>query len=289
MPRLIVNADDYGLTPGVNRGIQDVFAAGALTSATVMAAAEHASSAVTYCQAHPRLGVGCHLVLVDGAPVAPSGEVASLLKPGTQLFYPTLGEFLRALFAGRIRTHDVRREAAAQLQLLCSMGIQPTHVDTHKHTHMFPAILDSVLSAAADAGIRAVRNPMEPAWAVSLTKGSSKVRRLEVTTLRTLYQQRFLQTVRQHGFRTTDGALGVTATGTLDEKTLRSLVSQLPEGTWELVCHPGFQDADLAKIHTRLRKSREVEAQCLQSIPSLLAADTELVSFAALTPGEPAS
>jgi predicted glycoside hydrolase/deacetylase ChbG (UPF0249 family) len=283
MPRLIVNADDFGLTAGVNRGIQHVFAAGGLTSATLMAGAQEAAAAAAFARDSPGLGVGCHIVLLDGTPVTPPATIASLLKPGTQAFYPTLGEFLRALFVGKILRQHMQAEAAAQLKRLQSLGIQPTHVDTHKHTHMFPPVLEAVLGAAAGAGVNVVRNPMEPAWAVAATLGASRVRKMEVTTLRTLYQQRFLETVRRRGFVTTDGAIGVAATGTLNEASLRNLLQALPDGTWELVCHPGYIDDAIAKIHTKLRQSREVEAACLMQLPSVLKPDTGLIHFGDLT------
>ncbi len=279
MRRLIVNADDYGLTPGVNLAIQELNAAGCLTSATLMAGAQHARG-ISPAQG---LAIGCHVVLLDGSPVAPLADVASLLKPGTETFYPTLSEFLWALFSGKIQMLHVRNETAAQLNRLLNLGIQLTHVDTHKHTHMFPTVLQAVLAAAADAGVRAVRNPFEPAWAVSATPIAGFVRKLEVTTLRALYAQSFLSTVGGNGFATTDGAIGVAATGSLDPATLRSLLASVPEGTWELVCHPGHVDEALGSMNTRLRESRETEAVALAQLPTLLGNDTGLVHFGDIT------
>jgi hypothetical protein len=88
------------------------------------------------------------------------------------------------------------------------------------------------------------------------------VRRLEVRFLR-FFRKYFLDCIRQAGLATTDGAIGVLSTGTLDSKALHSLLKAVPEGVWELVCHPGYQDENLLKIRTRLRESRDIERMAL--------------------------
>jgi hypothetical protein len=90
----------------------------------------------------------------------------------------------------------------------------------------------------------------------------------------------FQRIVAGEGFATTDGALGVLATGTLDETTIRSLVQGAPPGTWELVTHPGYNDADLGRVHTRLRESRETERLALKAVGRV--DGLELISFAQL-------
>ena len=279
MPRLIVNADDFGLTRGVNRAIGDLAEAGAVTSTTLMANAPEAADAASTSKNNHRLGVGCHLVLVDGNPIAPPEQVASLLEPGTGRFYATLGAFVRALFRGRIRGEHLVTEATAQIRRVRELGIAPTHVDTHKHTHMFPQVLEAVLHAARTEGVSAVRNPFEPAWAMACGPRTSRVRKLEVTTLSRLYRKQFLRAVESHSMLTTDGALGVAATGTLDEKTLDGLMKAIPEGTWELVCHPGYVDEALKKSSTRLRESRATEAQSLFQMHARLTSAVQLIHF----------
>jgi predicted glycoside hydrolase/deacetylase ChbG (UPF0249 family) len=228
----------------------------------------------------PSLGVGCHVVLVDGEPQLPAQELPTLVDPRTGRFQPTLGAFLQRLFAGRIRSAEIEAEAAAQIALLQSRGVVLTHIDTHKHVHLLPAVLRPVLRAAGAAGIRAVRNPLEPLWSLRATPCAPLLRRAEVSLLR-LFEPAFRRIVAEAGFATTDGALGVLATGTLDAAAVASLLRNLPHGTWELVTHPGYNDADLAHAHTRLLASREVERQALLSIG--LQSSLELVSFARLT------
>jgi predicted glycoside hydrolase/deacetylase ChbG (UPF0249 family) len=280
--RLIVNADDFGLTAGVNRAIVELHRAGVLTSTTLMARAAATDEAIEMARANPALGVGCHVVLVDGEPVLSAHkEIPHLADPGTDRFQPKLPAFLRSLYPygrpSRSFVQEIEAEAAAQIKLLQSRGVRLTHIDTHKHTHMFPAVLRPVLRAARAAGIRAVRNPFEPKWSLGATPGAPWVRRAEVSLLR-LLEPAFRRIVAEEGFTTTDGAVGVLATGTLDAATVRALATALPEGTFELVSHPGYNDTDLAGAHTRLLASREIERDALDALkefPSL-----ELISFA---------
>ena len=279
MGRLILNADDFGLTAGVNRAIIELHRAGVLTSASLMARAAATDEAIELALATPSLGVGCHVVLVDGEPVLRAQNLPTLVDPRTGRFHPTLSVFLKQLIPGRIRSTEIEAETAAQIALLQKRGLRLTHIDTHKHAHMFPAVLRPVLRAARAAGIRSVRNPFEPAWSLRVTPGAPWIRRAQVRLLR-LLEPAFRRIVAEEGFTTTDGALGVLATGTLDSTTISSLLRNLPDGTWELVTHPGYNDSDLAQAHTRLLASRETERQALFALENF--PGIELISFADL-------
>ena len=265
MGRIILNADDFGLTDGVNRAIVELHRAGVLTSASLMARAAATDEAIKLAIATPSLGVGCHVVLVDGEPVLGAQSLPTLIDMSTGRFYPTPGAFFKLLLTGRIRSAEIEAETAAQIALLQKRGLQVTHIDTHKHVHMFPAVLRPALRAARAAGICAVRNPFEPVWSQRVTRDAPWIRRTEVRLLR-LLEPNFRRIVAEEGFTTTDGALGVLATGTLDSKTVNTLLGSLPEGAWELVTHPGYCDADLALGHTRLLKSREIEREALSEM-----------------------
>ena len=279
MSRLIVNADDFGLTSGVNRAIVELHHSGVLTSTTLMAKAAATSQAIEMARAAPALGVGCHIVLVDGDPVLPAHEIPTLIDQMTGRFPVSLPVFLARLFTGRIRSAEIEAEVAAQIALLQSSGVRPTHVDTHKHTHMFPPVLRPVLRAARAFGIRAVRNPFEPEWAVRATPRASFVRAAEVFALRR-FGPFFQRLIARERFSTTDGTIAVAGTGVLDSQMVHSLLSELPEGTWELVTHPGYNDADLGRIHTRLRASRDIEREALTALKDYPSVD--LISFADL-------
>jgi hopanoid biosynthesis associated protein HpnK len=278
--RLILNADDFGLTAGVNRAVAELHRAGVLTSATLMVRGAANDEAIAIARSMPTLGVGCHVVLVDGQPVLPAQELPMLVDQCTGRFQPMSGAFVQRLFTGRIRSAEIEAETAAQIALLQSKGVVLTHIDTHKHVHLFPAVLRPVLRAARAAGIRAVRNPFEPAWSRRATLHAPWLRRAQVSLLR-LWEPAFRLIVAEEGFTTTDGALGVLATGTLDAATLAALLRNLPAGTWELVTHPGYNDADLAQAHTRLLTSRETERLALNAID----VNMELIDFSQLGNG----
>jgi predicted glycoside hydrolase/deacetylase ChbG (UPF0249 family) len=268
--RLIINADDFGLTHGVNRAVGELHLAGALTSATLMAGASASEEAIEIALSTPSLGVGCHVVLVGPE---------QILKRHHQ---PSFGAFLGQVFTGRIDSAQIEAEAGAQIALLRGRGLRLTHIDTHKHTHMFAAVLRPVLRAAKAAGITAVRNPFEPAWSLRATPRAPWTRRIGVALLRRL-EPAFLRIVAEEGFVTTDGNLGILATGSLNPSTLGSLLRGLPPGTWELVTHPGYHDSDLAKTGTRLLASRNVEREALLALQQRN--EMKLISFANLPEG----
>ena len=266
---LLINADDFGLTPGVNRSIVALHRAGVLSSATLMATGAFFDDAVALARSVPTLEVGCHVVLVDGSPALPAEQIPSLCPDG-QLFRPKLGRFAADLHLSRIRPDEIEAEASAQIRRLRQAGVRVSHVDTHKHTHLFPRVLRPLLQAARACGVPAIRNPFEPAWAVRATAGASALRRLQISFLGT-HRRSFLRQVQQAGLVTPAGTLGVLATGTADVPgALASLLAALPGGAemWELVCHPGYLDEHLDRAATRLRASRAQEhAALLEQIP----------------------
>lgn len=279
-PQLIVNADDFGLTAGVNRAILELNAAGALTSATLMATGSAFREAVHAAFVQTSLDVGCHVVLVDGTPVLPHTQIPTLATASG--FRPTLGAFVKALLRGQIKASEIEAEASAQIIRVQSAGLSVSHVDTHKHTHMFAGVLRPLLAAAASCGVTCIRNPFEPPWSLRATGNAGFGRRLQVTLLRTQHRG-FRRAVRHAGLLTTDGAVGVLATGTLDTPTLQRLMQAMPAGTWELVCHPGYQDEALAAVQTRLRASRELEREALLDVfGSGNPSPVELVNFHSL-------
>lgn len=285
MRRLIINADDFGLTLGVNRAIAEANRSGVLTSATIMANSRAFAEAVVTAKSLPALKTGCHVALIDGEPV--SSNLASLTGDGTHFRF-SLKQFALAAVRKKISAEEIEREAEAQIRKIQASGLTVTHVDSHKHTHMFPHVLRPVLRAAKACGIRAVRNPFEPrrSWAVGkvLATRGLWMRATEVVALQ-VFAAKFRKAVQEEGMLTTDGTVGIAATGMLDERMLHAILNAMPEGTWELVCHPGYADADLQAAGTRLLKSREVELQALTSAEtrSLISRrGIELISYADL-------
>jgi hopanoid biosynthesis associated protein HpnK len=273
--RLIINADDFGLTAGVNRSIIESHNQGVLSSATLMANGGSFDDAVQKARSVPKLSVGCHVVLVDGSPVSAPNTVDTLLairSSQPEKFYSRLSAFTaRAMFGGFDRDQLVA-EVTAQIKTIQAAGIEVTHLDTHKHAHIFPEILAALLRAARICGVRAVRNPFVPVKAMNakLFKGKSGIwkRYGQVRMLHTFSRQ-FLQRTKRAGILTPDGLVGMIETGSLESAgysaLLKQTIASLPDGTWELVCHPGYNDGDLRAAGTRLLASREEERRLLVS------------------------
>jgi chitin disaccharide deacetylase len=262
--RLIVNADDFGFTSGVNRAIVKAHTEGVVTSATLMADGPAFCDAKDLAKRFPKLSIGCHVVLIDGKPVLAPAKLPSLTHAGR--FRDDLKAFSARALTGRLDATEIVAEATAQIRRVQTAGVCLSHLDTHKHTHIFPKVLRPLLLAAAECGLRAVRNPFGPRLPLPLSELLKRpnlwTRWAEMRALGTL-AGKFRKAVEQAGFVIPDGTLGIEVTGTLDETLFTAIVTDLPEGTWEFVCHPGYNDADLQSAKTRLRESREIELRVL--------------------------
>lgn len=291
MRRLIINADDFGMTVGVNRAIAEAHRAGLVTSATVMSNEAATDDAIAIASQSPLLKTGCHIVLVDGRPVSEPQRVPTLIDShngrGAKL-RAGIAQLAVASVMGRVREDEMRNEAAAQISRLQSQGLLLSHIDCHMHSHILPRVLRAVLQAARDHGVKAVRNPFEPPWSIAATHKPSSFRSwnrsAQITALRTLHSQ-FRNTVHQHGMMTTDGTIGIAITGLLDRELLTRLIEAMPQGTWELVTHPGYNDRALIEASTELKQSRAIELELLTSsdtLDLLHAHQIELISYSDL-------
>lgn len=156
--RLIVNADDFGASGETLRATIECFEAGALTSATIMVGMEQTEAALAYARANPKLGFGLHLRLVadgDARPLAGADSVPALVA-GDGRFLPTRTVRLRAL-SGRLPVEQLEREIVAQLDALVAAGVTPTHLDSHRHVHKLPQVVDALKRALPRFGITRVR------------------------------------------------------------------------------------------------------------------------------------
>ncbi len=260
MRRLIVNADDFGLTSGVNSGIVESHQNGIVTSATLMACGARFDEAAVLAKEVPRLSLGCHVVLVDGQPISRPSNVSTLLMTGEPAhFLNSLLSFAARAASGKLDEGEIEAEVTAQVRKLQWAGVAVSHLDSHKHTHMFPVVLRGMLRAANNCGIRAIRNPFEPLVFARL----GGLKRNFQLRMMSGFRRNFRRALDHAGVATPDGCIGVAATGGLTEQTFRELIAKLPEGTWEFVSHPGHNDAELDWVKTRLRDSREKEIAIL--------------------------
>jgi predicted glycoside hydrolase/deacetylase ChbG (UPF0249 family) len=255
--RLIVNADDFGWTRDDNEGIVHAHRNGILTATTLMAGGRAFDHAVALARETPSLDIGVHLTLLQTT------------SPFTGKPLPKdIPALLRAIATRGI---DIYGELAAQVRKIVAAGIAPSHLDTHKHTHVLPQVASAVARIVREFGIRWVRKPFD----FGLTSG------LAARLMRT--QRSGLQRkLRDAGAVSTDHFAGFALTGHLDEATLVRLIGELPDGTTELMCHPGFCREELRASATRLKESRAVELAALTSPlvqAALQARPVELINY----------
>ncbi len=291
MKRLIVNADDFGLTGKVNEAIIEGHANGIITSTTLMANGGAFESAVALVRQQPRLGVGVHLNLTEGRPVAAAARIPSLVGPAGFL-QTGPGRLARGLVLGRVRRADIEREARAQIEKILAAGVRPTHIDGHKHVHLAPGLFGLVARLAKEYGIGAVRRPAER------SVGLIGLLRRNAGSRPAILKQRVMAILlaagglgcrvrlRRDGLTAPARFYGVTQTGFLDEAALSAILRAVPEGTSEIMCHPGYVDADLKATPTRLLAQRETELRALTS-PAIRALvgtlSIELIHYGHLT------
>ena len=268
MPRnLIVNADDLGWTAGVNRGIAEAHGNGIVTSASLLANGEAFTEAVELVRTGRGLGVGVHLNLNDGRPVAPREAVPTLLNNAGEFEGGPDGLLLK-IATRALSVREVETEWEAQISKVRKAGLEPTHLDGHKHVHMLPGLFEIALRLAKRHGIAAIRVSHE---ASSLRAALSTSEARAAVVLKQGVQARGLKLLARDareqaeraGVSTADFFCGFAQTGELTKEGVARLLRGLPEGTTELMCHPGHADDALRKTATRLQASREKELEIL--------------------------
>ena len=261
---LIVNGDDFGLTAGVNAGILDAHTRGILTSASLFANAPATADAVAIAARTPTLAVGCHLTLVDGEPVLPASEVPRLAPAGR--FRPTWGAFIRDAMLGRIPRREIEKELAAQIERLHAAGLRLTHLDSHKHVHAYPPVFAIVADLAARFGVPRVRVPCERPVLATLASHARRagVRRQAIeNAMLAPWCARDRAILERRGLPPAPAFLGRALTGLFTPASFRTLIERVAVGRTELMMHPGYADAALDRVRTRLRRQRADEVALL--------------------------
>jgi predicted glycoside hydrolase/deacetylase ChbG (UPF0249 family) len=240
--RLIVNADDFGITEAVNRGIVEAHDLGIVTSTSIMATGAAFEHAVALARSRPGLAVGIHLVLTEQRPLIGAAAAASLVEPGG-LFPPHVAQLLGKRLRGRISLPEVRLELDAQLKRVRDAGIAVSHIDGHQHVHVLPGIAAIVAELAGQHGVAAVRYPAERVRGYMLRSLKYARRVAEQAALRLLCESSPLKHLRR-----SDDFVGFYFGGRLDEANLATVLAGLPSGrTVELMCHPGDEDMQASK------------------------------------------
>ncbi len=287
MKQLIVNADDFGLTEQVSRGILDAHREGIVTSTTLMANGGAFDAAVTLARRSPRLGVGVHLNLTQGAPVSPPSKIPTLVDGQGRLhFSPAL--LWEGITRRKVNLADIQTELRAQISKARRAGIFPTHLDGHKHVHVLPGVSEIVIRLAQEFGIRRVRCPFEAdpgVWhilRVSQGAAPSVFKQYLVARVVSHFARRFRDEVERAGLMSPAQFYGLSNTGFLNTRGIQDILCRMSEGVSELMCHPGYADGELVKAGTRLLAQREVEALALtaRNVKKLVADEgIQLVSY----------
>lgn len=269
---LVVNGDDFGLTPGVNAGILHAHTHGILTSASLFANAPATDEAIALARRTPTLGVGCHLVLADGVPLLPAADLPTLAPDGQ--FRASWGSFIRSIITSAVALDEIERELTAQVDRLCRAGLTLTHLDSHKHVHAYPPVFAIVARLARRFAIPTVRVPCEPRPVALVVRhaATAGARRQAVENLALVpWAARDRRLMTRSGLARAPLFFGRALTGVFNPDALRAVLEALPSGVSELMTHPGYPDSALDRVRTRLRAQRATEVALLTD-PSI--ADT---------------
>ncbi|MHB1390243.1 MAG: carbohydrate deacetylase [Thermoleophilia bacterium] len=264
--RLIINADDFGLTAGINRAVIECFQRGAVTSTTLMVNAGAARDAAALAATNRGLGVGLHLNLTAGAPTLPPEKVTSLV--GANGKFPGLQQMLVRLTLGRARTGELEAEVLAQIERCRELGVEPTHVDSHHHLHAHPRLRGILAWACRRAGIKKARG-------YRMAMRSPKAAAIRLASLIPVGGDALL---------TPNRFSGIEAMGDRDMATALAAELSSTRGVLEFMCHPGHADADLASVST-YSDQRQVELIALLAgewLAAIESAAAEPISYCEL-------
>jgi chitin disaccharide deacetylase len=230
---LIVTADDFGLHEAVNAAVQQANQQGILTAASLMVGAPATADAVRRARELPRLRVGLHLVLVDGAPLLPVSSVPQLVDRSGR-FRSRMAVDGAHYFLSRDARRQLEAEMRAQFRAFAATGLTPDHVNAHKHFHLHPTLLTLMLRIGRDYGMRAVRYPYEPTRLLSGVSLSEHAAAIALDPWLKLMRRR----LRRAGLVHNDQVFGIARSGAIDEATLIDALRALPAGITEIYLHP---------------------------------------------------
>jgi len=240
MKRLIITADDFGAAPEVNEAVEIAHQRGVLTAASLMVGAPAVAGALEIAQRNPRLGVGLHVVLVEGKPVLPPKEIPDLVNKDGYFRSDMVRSATEMFFLPRVR-RQLAAEIGAQFAAFAATGLPLDHADAHKHFHLHPTIAGLVLKTGARYGLKAVRVPLEPRGPLAFESTSNG------PSLLNGWAALLRRKAVAAGMLVPDQVFGLRWSGAMTEERLRGIVENLPEGLSEIYLHPasaaGFQGA----------------------------------------------
>lgn len=240
LKRLIVTADDFGISEPVNAAIEDAHRNGILTATCLMVSGAAAADAVARAKDMPRLGVGLHVVVVCGRPILPAALVPDLVDDDGCFDDNLVRAGFRYFFLPAVRA-QLAMEIRAQFEAFAETGLPLDHVNAHNHMHVHPTVLSLILRIGREFGLRAIRIPWEPpADSAPVSLGESFVG---------AWIGRLRRRAERAGIRVNDRIYGVRDSGRMDRDTLLPILRHLPDGVSEVVTHPAtgrWPDIDAA-------------------------------------------
>ena len=279
MKRLIVNADDFGETPGVNRGVLEAHRRGLVTSASILVNGQAAKAALELSRQVPKLGLGVHLNLSEGIPLSPPRQIPTLVN-NRGLLYLSHGQMRRALWKKQVAARDIETELRAQVTTVFESGAKPSHLDGHMHIHVLSGISEIVVRLAREFGVPAVRCPLEAPGRI-LRPPSQPVRSCSSLTRQrlvafgvSLLARRLKWMLQRAGLAYAEHFYGLVQPTFVDATCIETILKSVPEGTSELMCHPRYAEPELLARGGELMQMREVEVQALTSPSAARLAET---------------
>ncbi|MHB1513120.1 MAG: hopanoid biosynthesis-associated protein HpnK [Acidiferrobacter sp.] len=267
--RLIVTADDFGLSWAVNEAVERAARDGILTCASLMVGEEAAADAVARARRIPALRVGLHVVVADGRPVLAPERIPALCDAHGRLDGRLVRAGFRFFFRPQVR-RQLEDEIEAQFAAFARTGLALDHVNAHKHMHLHPTVLGLILSIGRRYGMRAVRLPYEP----PLVAVSPRTWRehWKATSVIGLWTWLMRQRLDRAGVLHNDAVLGLLQSGAMDESSVLALLKRLPSGVTELYCHPAIDD-DAQALVLGYGKKAEFEALVSRKVAAALQED----------------
>jgi hopanoid biosynthesis associated protein HpnK len=282
--RLIVSADDFGMSPGVNEGILHAHREGILTDASLMVNAAAFDQAVGMAHTHTTLSVGLHLMLVQGRAARTAAEVPLLVDGDGMFGTAPIWAGLRYFFRPRIRG-QIEAEIVAQLERFASTRLPLSHVDGHLTIHVHPTVLPLLLEHAPRYGVRAMRLPREPLAPALRFDRRHLLRKLFEATVFSILSRRARPLLAAAGVRHPDRTFGLHETGHVSEDYLLDVIARLPPGVSEIYCHAGLTDAEARRWRPADYESeRELAALISPRVREAIEREgIELISYRELT------
>jgi hopanoid biosynthesis associated protein HpnK len=236
--QLIVTADDFGAALAVNEAVEQAHRDGILTCASLMVSGEAAADAVARAREMPRLGVGLHIVLVEGKPALPPEQVPDLIDETGHFRTNMVAAGIDMFFRPRVR-RQLAAEIEAQFAAFAATGLPLDHVNAHKHFHLHPTIASLILKIGPRFGMKAARAPVEPRVVLSgIDKHAGASIDVAAPWAR-FVQHRFSRA----GLTVPDQVFGLAWTGAMTGDRVRALIGRLPPGLSEIYCHPAAENA----------------------------------------------